>query len=113
MPSSASPASSASGSPVHGTGRRSGVGCLLIATIVAVLLVAGLVVAVRHFEDERRDRIEHAEDKYGLTYVRRVKNGEGGGQWRTSEGTTLTCTITGDVADPVLDCGDGEPSEHP
>lgn len=95
-----------------GHGRASGLGCLLVAVLLVCVLVATVVVTSRHFEERRLSRIDHAEDKYGLTYVRRVRDGEGGGQWRTEAGATLTCTISGDVADPMLACGEGEPPKR-
>lgn len=92
--------------------RAEGVGCFLLGGLVTLLVAGVVVVAARHFEDRRVSRIEHAEDKYGLTYVRGVGDGEGGGLWRTSDGATVSCSISGRVPDPVLSCGTSDLSQR-
>lgn len=69
------------------------------------MVVGSVVATARYFEDRRLARIEHAEAKYGLTYVQAVRDGEGGSLWHTGDEAAVSCAISGPVTDPVLACG--------
>jgi hypothetical protein len=68
-------------------------------------VVAFLLSYAGQAENRRMERIENAETKYGLTYLDKASDGEGGGYWRTRGDKTISCRISGDTDDPVLTCG--------
>jgi hypothetical protein len=83
---------------------------LVVGLVIAIWSIGGVMEMAHRAEQDRLERIDQAEDKYAVTYLRRVRDGEGGGIWRTATGTVLTCRIDGPVHDPTLACGaDGLP----
>lgn len=80
-------------------------GATIAVSAAVAFVVAFLLAYAQQAEDRRQDRIAAAEDKYDLTYLRVIKDGEGGGTWRMADGRVITCRISGDTDDPTLACG--------
>lgn len=90
-------------------------GTAILLAIVLAGVIAGPVLFSHLSETKRLARIENAERKYSLTYLRSVGDGEGGGMWRHLDGTVITCRTKGTTQDPTLACGpeDTEPTFTP
>ena len=88
--------------------RGGAIGCAVLVVLV-ILVLGAVAVLAWNSQQDRLKRIENAEERYGATYLRNSKNGEGGGVWRLPGDVTDTCSVSGDVDEPTLSCSSVAP----